>query len=91
MHLRFAALLTAWTNAGWRKASKLLRSVIWCREFILRVGAKGYILNEECIFCDFYTLLPAISVHWSQIEMNENDKMSHNDRAMPMRQDRMFR
>ena len=29
MHLRFAALFTAWTKAGWRNASKLWRSVIW--------------------------------------------------------------
>lgn len=27
MHLRFAARLTAWTNAGWRNASNILWSV----------------------------------------------------------------
>lgn len=35
MHLRFAARLTAWTKAGWRNASKILWSVIWCLELIV--------------------------------------------------------
>ena len=35
MHLRFAARLTAWTNARCRNASKLLWSVILCRELIV--------------------------------------------------------
>jgi hypothetical protein len=56
MHLRFAALFTAWTKAGWRNASKLWRSVIWSRELILRVCGRGYILNVECNFLSFYTL-----------------------------------
>ena len=39
MHLRFAARLTAWTKARCRNASKLLWSVIWCRELIIeRMG-----------------------------------------------------
>lgn len=50
MHLRFAARLTAWTKARCRNASKLLWSVIWCRELIVeRMGLfeSGYILDVE--------------------------------------------
>lgn len=57
-HLRFAALLTAWTNAGWRNASKLWRSIIWWRELIQILGRRGYTLEVESNFPAFYTPSP---------------------------------
>ena len=81
MHLRFATLLTAWTKAGCRNTSKLLWSVICCRELICRED--GYI---RCgVIPAFYTYISAISVeskgfHTSRFE-REFRKAEHDDPA----------
>ena len=83
MHLRFAARLTAWTNAGCRNASKLWGSVIWCREReVIVERMREWILywmlwsNSRLLY-----LLSAISVIWSKSAPPERLSIMYNDRA----------
>ena len=82
MHLRFAALLTAWTNAGCRNVSKLLRSITWWREFIVMRGFLwgGGIIWKWTQLAFLPAFIVPVGVNHQTLKMT-NDRMSHADRA----------